>query len=403
MSLHITTNCTNNVPGSTVTGTVFLHVIQPLNINNLAVTLSGRAQTNIDQSTQKAAGCVFHTQRLFFATKKSLLKESVQGQRLRPWDRFESDAEEQLPPDFASSYTKADGSHAAKAAVIYELKASLVARENRLEAIEPLNFLTTRSVEHPELVTTAAHAEVALRSARLSRHGAQKSLLGSRRLRYAVSSKSPPLAAFQLYLQGSRQGVIGQPFPLQLGVQFDKSLPTSADRPKVHLQCLDVKLRARTSIRCSGTRCFKTGCLSIHKGDEFEDWDDELQLGSCDLTKLEGCSRRSTITFSKAPGLVIPHHAAGEDLDLQEHTVIPSYFVPSFKSFIINRNYTLVVNITVSCAGKNSNYTFVTRSFLLHARDFAERKENSMHSSDTNERFGAEDSADTAPKLFQYA
>ncbi|KAL8998692.1 MAG: hypothetical protein Q9188_006054 [Gyalolechia gomerana] len=307
--------------------------------------MSGRAQTDIDQSARKAARCVFRGQRVLFATKKTLIKESAQirescswqfefriptcctardGFRLRQWDHFESDAEQQLLPDFASSCTRADGSNAANAVVIYELKASLVAHENKLEAIEPLNMATLRSIERPELVTTAALAGVALRSDRLFQHGLQNSLLGSRRLRYAGSSKPPSFAAFQLKLQGSRQRIIGRPFPLQLSVRYDDTTPTPLNKQKVHLQSLDIKLRAHTSIRCSGSKYLKAGCLSIHKGDQFEDWDEELQLNSCDLTKLEAGSRRSTIAFSKAPGLEIPVDAAAANLDLHQHTIIPS-------------------------------------------------------------------------------
>lgn len=53
--------------------------------------------------------------------------------------------------------------------------------------------------------------------------------------------------------------------------------------------------------------------------------------------------------------------------------------------------------------GKSSTHTFVTRSFLLHARDFAERRDDSIHSLDTSERFGGEDNGDTVSKLDQYS
>ncbi|KAL8826998.1 MAG: hypothetical protein Q9170_007187 [Blastenia crenularia] len=326
-----------NGPGSTVTGRVCLVVTEPLDIDHLAITLSGRVQTDIDQSTQKAPGCVFQAQRVLFATKRTLIKDHVQVQepcnwefkfcipdrctaqenlRLRRWDRFDSGPKQQLPPAFASSYTNSDKINAANAAIIYELRATIVAKEIKIGATEPLDFTTTRSIEQSDIVPTVAHAESALRSVRLPQDGRRKSLLGSQTLRYAVSSKTPPFAAFQLVLQGSRQGIIGQPFQLQLSIKHDESTSAPASKPKVYLQYLNIQLQAHTSIRCTGSRCFKAGCLSIHKGEEFEDWDEELIVDSCDMTRLEAGSKRSIIKTSESMGLKVPDDTTLPGLDL---------------------------------------------------------------------------------------
>lgn len=75
MSLQIETNCIRNSTGGTITGIVSLHLTSPLEIEHLAVTLSGKAQTDIDQSTTKTPGCIFRGQRVLFATRRILIKK----------------------------------------------------------------------------------------------------------------------------------------------------------------------------------------------------------------------------------------------------------------------------------------------------------------------------------------
>lgn len=140
MSLQIKTNCVRNSAGGTITSIVSLHLTSPLEIEQLAVTLSGRAQTDIDQSTNKTPGCIFQDQRLLFATRRILIKKPItaaqgscswhfefripncctarEAHTFRPFDRFNSDPKQQLTPAFASSHTKPDGTHAANAAII---------------------------------------------------------------------------------------------------------------------------------------------------------------------------------------------------------------------------------------------------------------------------------------------
>lgn len=420
-SLQIKTNCVRNSAGCIVSGLVCLHLGQPFEVDHLAITLSGRAQTDIDQSSPKAPGCVFQGQRIFFARKKTLIKDSVeirescswrfefripdrctarQAQRFRHWERFDDNPQQRLPPGFASSCAKGDGSSAANAAIIYELKASLVAKDFRLEALEPLNFTVTRKEENPQFVTTASQAEVALQSARLPQNGHAKSLLGSRRLRVAVSSEPPPFTAFHLVLQGSRQAIVGHSFPLELSIKHDESAPALPPKPKVSLEGMEVKLRAHTSIRCSGSRCFKPDCRSIHKGEEFEDWDEEFLLDSWKLTGKEANSRRSITPMSRSLGLEILADNIPPGLDLHKYTVIPSYFIPSFRSSIISRTYSLNVSVTVTCAGKSSTYTFVTRNFLLLAKDFApEPSQDAIASERTGQTLVSEDGMGPIPKL----
>lgn len=410
MSLQIKTNCVRNSAGGTITGVVSLHLLNsPLEIDHLAVTLSGRAQTDIDQSTTKTPGCVFQGQRVLFATKRTLIKKPTiiaapgpscswhfefriphcctarEGHAFRPFDRFNSDPEQRLPPAFASSYTKADGTHAANAAIIYELRASLLAKETRLQAVEPVHFMSTRPTEHPLHGETAAHAEVAFQSSRLTQHESTTSLQHHHRrgLRSTLSRKDLAFAAFWLVLRGSDKAIIGQSFPLHLSIRLDDSPSAlSPTKPAVYLQRLQVILRAHNSIRCTGSQCFKqNGCKFIHRGDEFEDWDEELLLESCDLKtsrpetgRRRGRRGRSSLPrISSLRGIEIPtanDETTTSGLDLQQHTTIPSYVVPSFKSHIISRTYTLETSVVVRCAEKDFPVTFVNRDFELLAQDF---------------------------------
>ncbi|KAL8648056.1 MAG: hypothetical protein Q9210_005209 [Variospora velana] len=425
MHLSLTsTSITTTRAGSTLTGSLRLSHDEtspsPTHIDHLSITLSGRAQTDIDRHhhSSKASkkkkeklpsGCVFQGQCILLSMRKVLVEGSSssstemlpqdssswsfefqvpdrcavapQEQGYRHWYRFDDDDDDgRLPPAFASSCTrKCDRdltAVAANAAIVYEIRACLVAKGTRLEAVEPVLLTTTRYEEIPRFIRTAAQAEVALQSARLlltqDGHRNSPSLLGSRRLRCAVSNKPPPFAAFRLALGGSRGAVIGQSFQLQLSI---KVLPDN--RPRIYLVGLEVKLRAQTSIQCSGSRCFKPGCLSIHKGDEYEDWDEELLVDSWGLAEKKGKKLMIAPISKSSPGLEIPSAASdaltSSGLDLQRHTVVPSYFVPSFRSAIVSRNYTLDVGVRISYTGKMSTHNFVTRNFLLLAKDYAPR------------------------------
>ncbi|KAL8947545.1 MAG: hypothetical protein Q9222_006180 [Ikaeria aurantiellina] len=407
MALHIKTGCVRNNSGGKINGTILFHTEKPIEVEHLSITLSGRAQTDIDQSSAKIPGCIFQGRRVLFATRTTLIKQStvVQGtntwsfdfqiprcctaresHKFRQWDRFDSNPEQQLPPAFASSLIKPDGSHAANAAIVYELGASMLTKETRIQAVEPLNFTITRSVENPPLDRTVAHAEVALRSAELLTTSSSKPMLHLKRLKVASSTKTAPFLAFRLALQGPRGAIVGQRFPLHLSVDCQETDTDHSRYPPVYLQTVKVTLNARTSIRCSGSKCFsENGCLAMHKGDEFEDWDEELLVDSCDLTKSKSDERRSLNPSSRSSGLRIPETQDAPSLHLGQYTTIPSYFVPSFKSFIISRNYALAISIDVRCAGKSSALNFVTRDFMLLAHDFVPRLSQAiMDSATTN-------------------
>ncbi|KAI4205747.1 MAG: hypothetical protein LQ350_000244 [Teloschistes chrysophthalmus] len=390
MSLQIKTNSISNAAGSLVNGTLHLHIHNdasgPLIIDHLAITLTGRAQTDIDHSTQKRPGCVFQSRRLLFATKKTLIKDSTSiptssctwafelqipsrctvreaaAHTFRRWDRFDPEPRQRLPPAFASysSSPSSSGSTtaAANAAIIYELRASALVRGRgqgegvrKLDAVESIDFTTIRDVKKPVFCQTAARAQVALQSARLLTQE-QWRLHVPRRLRAAASAKPPPFAAFELVLRGSRAGIIGQSFPLDLRIAHDEddgSTSQAGMEPTVFLSHLKVSLRAHTSVRCWGTKCFeeKGECALLHRGDESADWQEEIQIDSSDLTILsetDGSRGRKYISnkfSSKSPGLEIPvvddHDDDTSALDLHQHTTIPTYFVPSFKTFIISR------------------------------------------------------------------
>ncbi|KAI4208148.1 MAG: hypothetical protein LQ349_009771 [Xanthoria aureola] len=293
MSLQIKTNCVRNSAGGTITGVVSLHLLNsPLEIDHLAVTLSGRAQTDIDQSTTKTPGCVFQGQRVLFATKRTLIKKPTiiaapgpcswqfefriphrctarEAHAFRPFDRFDSDSEQRLPPAFASSCTKADGTHAANAAIIYELRASLLAKETRLQAVEPVHFMSTRPTEHPVHGETATHAEVAFQSSRLAQHESTTSLHHHRRsLRSTFTRKDLAFAAFWLVLRGSDKAIIGQPFPLHLSIRLEGSpsaLPPT--KPAVYLQKLK-RRRIRRLGRRAPFRVMRSENIKLRNGQE---------------------------------------------------------------------------------------------------------------------------------------
>ncbi|KAL9636080.1 MAG: hypothetical protein Q9204_002394 [Flavoplaca sp. TL-2023a] len=56
MSLQIKTKCVRKTAGGTITGIVFIHLTSSLEVEHLAITFSGRAQTDIDQLTTKTPG-----------------------------------------------------------------------------------------------------------------------------------------------------------------------------------------------------------------------------------------------------------------------------------------------------------------------------------------------------------
>lgn len=71
--------------------------------------------------------------------------------------------------------------------------------------------MSTRTIEHPHLGETAAHAEVALQSSRLAQHEPTIPLHLRRSPRSTLSSKYLLFAAFELVLRGSNKAIIGQP------------------------------------------------------------------------------------------------------------------------------------------------------------------------------------------------
>lgn len=282
-----------------------------------------------------------------------------------------------------------------------------------MQAVEPVHFISTRTIEHPHLGETAARAEVALQSSRLAQHESTNSLHLRRSLRSTLNSKYLPFAAFELVLRGSDKEIIDQAFPLQLSIRHDDAGSALPAKPAVYLQKLKVTLRAHNSIRCTGFICFKqSGCNSIHKGDEFENWDEELLSESCDLRRTRpenGRKRRSSLSgrISRSQGIEIPTAVAElrtAGLDLQ-HTTIPSYFVPSFKSHIVSRTYTLETSVVVRCADRDFPITFVNRDFELLAQDFAQEVDGPaiIDSGRTSRTLWSDASGGSESKLLAYA
>ncbi|KAL9585074.1 MAG: hypothetical protein Q9212_001738 [Teloschistes hypoglaucus] len=448
----------SNTADSLVSGTLHIHIHNdaggPLTIDHLVITLTGRAQTDIDHSTKNHPGCVFQARRLLFATRKTFIKDSTSiipssscawafelriphrctareaaEDTFRRWDRFDSHPHQRLPPAFASySSSSSSGSTtaAANAAIIYELRASALVRGRgqgvqKLETAEPIDFTRTCDVEELSFCQTMARAQVALRSARLLSLEPRRRLHVPRRLKAAASSNALPFAAFDLVLRGSRAAIIGRPFPLDLRIAHhdDGSTSQAGTTPTVFLSHVKVSLRTHTSVRCWGTKCFKEEgeCALLHKGDEFADWEEEIQIDSSDLTMMSetdssssGRKHFSNKISSRSPGLEIPvvdddDEASG--LDLHGHTRIPTYIVPSFRSFIISRNYSLIIDIAVNCAGKTFSNKFVTRNFLLLAQEYIPRPLLSkvMDSRRTSQTLVDEDASEAllVPKLLEYA
>ena len=211
-----------------------------------------------DQAITKPPGCIFQGQRLLFAVRKTLINQSItisgsctwqykfriaerctakEAHTFRPFDPFDSNPKQQLPPAFASCYVKADGTHAANAAIIYELGASLLAKDTRLQVVEPVHFISTRTVERPYRGESIAQAEVAVRSARLE-SGNPLHLRQS--IRSTFNSKNLPYVVSEPVLRGSNQAIIGQSFAIAsrhpqsrwLGVRYPRknnSIPTGTD------------------------------------------------------------------------------------------------------------------------------------------------------------------------------
>ncbi|KAL9022066.1 MAG: hypothetical protein Q9180_008577 [Flavoplaca navasiana] len=323
-SQRIKTKCVRNTAGCTITGIVSLHLTSALEVEHLAITLSGRAQTDIDQSPTKAPGRIFQDQRLLFTARQTLINRSTtisgsctwqfkfripdrctarEARTFKPFDRFDSNPKQQVPPAFASSYVKADGTHAANAAIIYELRASLSAKDTRLLVVEPVHFVSTRTAGRPYLGESAAHAEVAVQSARF---GSGNPLHLGQSIRCTFSSKNLPYAAFELVLQGSNQAIIGQSFPLHLGIRhLNDSGSATHVKPVVYLQELTINLRAHNRIRCTGSKCFKQNdCSFIHKGDEFEDWDENFLLEFCIIYRNQ--DRDQVLTRGDVKEVLVP-------------------------------------------------------------------------------------------------
>lgn len=59
MSLQIKTDCVRKSARGTITGIISLHLASPLEFEHLAVTLNGRVQTDIAQSTIKTLDYIF--------------------------------------------------------------------------------------------------------------------------------------------------------------------------------------------------------------------------------------------------------------------------------------------------------------------------------------------------------
>ena len=384
-------------PGDDLSGLLCLRLAAPLDVESLYISINGRVQTDIFGSASNPDACAFQGQVSLFSERVNLVKEfthldktcswhfeltipdrcsSRAPQKHRSWNQFDSNPHQIVPPSFASACSQGKALNTANAAIIYELKACMICKDRQLQIAEPLNIGSTRIREHPNLGQVSASVEIALESARLLTNIESKERQLSRRVKAKLGSKILPFASFRLVLEGPRQAIIGKKHPLRLSVVHEDETASLPAPPTVHLKKITMLLQAHTGIRTFGGTCFKKdGCFLIHKGDEYEDWDEDLHISSHDFTKAERTKSNPITKMIKPSGLEIYSNGA-QSLDLGCYTSIPAYFVPSFRTFNISRNYTLRIAVSIECAAKTFKHEFVTRNFVLLAREYVPAPSN---------------------------
>ena len=263
---------------------------------------------------------------------------------------FNTRSHQHLPASFT------DASYADKAAIVYELKAELLAQGFRgyyshgsFSQTCALNMYAPRTTEEPTVKFTPferffTHQSLDLLQPEERKYHERPLTLSQKLGIRSVSTARQPKAAFKATLLMPSTAIIGQPLPLMLHVEHDVERSSLVQPPVIHLTKIQVFLRSETSI-CSMEH------QSVRGGPDQTGWTTSSQIAG--------------IGFSKR--LVRVEH-----LDLRNvmNLTLDRKLHPSFKTFNVARTYSLRAAGTIKCAGKSfALWTELTRCTFL-AEDY---------------------------------
>ena len=373
-------NRTKWYPGSTGNGILYLKAHKHVNIRQIYVTFAGRIATNLsinkETETTNHWGNVSlfeHSQILLqgpFTLKEDMLQSysfgfkiphdcsSKQGDIFKPdscpFGTYDNSFSQVLPPSFVA-FQQCHGSQKS-CSVSYNMIATLEVDQGPL--LEPdnitrtisLDVLPLRREESPDLhIVPTSHRLYfsSLKFFALSKiENPRRSLkVTMRRLMNSWKTEKHPLAIYDFVTQLPNVGVIGQPLPITLGVEYDVPNSTAQVRPPMGLEEFSITLVCHTKQITMGGTSSSLTC----NDDRSTTWSDEE-------------------TFVHWTG----NANISNSLDLRTLCELhfPLRFVPTFKTFSISRSYTLKFKCAIECALELRRFEVVLPNFVVLSSEY---------------------------------
>lgn len=257
---------------------------------------------------------------------------------------YNNDSEQVLPPSFdilkKETATIQDGvkiTLGLYAHVESEKIRSNVFKKDAIHAVSLLNFVPPRKIVQVDWGMTTKRSNFEARTPLLAETNGHRDrhLSIKEKMLTTLKSNSLPSASFDVLLSLPKTAVIGQPIPLFIGLQHDKTKNQAQDNPPVTMKSLVVQLETITSLRglSESKSVFRAEYLPASHSSFTR---------AAEIAKLSGPIELKDI------------------IDLREHLVIriPPDTVQSFSTFNIARTYNLQILINIECAKQKLSTTF---------------------------------------------
>lgn len=266
---------------------------------------------------------------------------------------YNDDPDQFLPPSFdvprKETVTMPDGMKITLglyAQVESEKVRSNIFKKDGIHSVSFLNFVPPRRIAQVDWGMTTKQSGFEARTPLLAEtNGHQDRPLSIKeKMLTTMKSSSLPSASFDVLMSLPGAAVIGQPIPLFIGLQHDKTKNQAQGNPPVVLKSFVVNLETITSLRG----------LSESKSLFRAEY---LPASHSSFTRAAEIAKSSSPIELK------------DIVDLREHLVvrIPSDTIQSFNTFNIARTYNLQILINLECAKQRFSTTFDLYPFRLLA------------------------------------
>ena len=360
-------------PGQIVSGNVRLEAHEQVNVDNIQITFEGRAKSKVKRSSGNSS-TTYRGRVIFFRKALLLFKgpftlkpgnmewpfefkipEDARGYTGRVGgdvftypplvkSQFVNQLGQPLPP---SMHRQSFGFGDQKECYVsYRLSAALKVTDtfrSNLDYYVVLELQPYRAVATPAIEYMRSPHQFTIRSLHLNPEISDRSLKFKEKMTTFWSPAKLPMSKFAVRLELPRSAVANQPMKIRLFLEHDVQHSTAPELPLVHLKRINLTFTEKVMTMVKS--------FSI-----FSNTDDRDVFTS----KKPYVSWQGSVPIT-------------ECLDLTSALKRPLYgpnFVPTFKTYNIAIDYTLLAEFKLECAQQQETFSASVMSFYLHGSKY---------------------------------